>query len=223
MSRAGFDVLVVCTANVSRSPLAAALLRHRLDERFGARASRVRVSSAGTRALAGQGVDPVTAQVLQEVTGSPPEGFAARQLEEALVHEADLVLTMTRRHRAAVVDVLPTAQRRTFTLPELARIAAALPRGGGGRADADPAAGWRALLAAAPAMRGPTAPADPAADDVPDVHRHPVAEHRSTARHLAAAVEDVLEAVAAPARPAAQRSASNGSASVAVSGWYPYP
>ncbi|WP_432488089.1 arsenate reductase/protein-tyrosine-phosphatase family protein [Kineococcus sp. SYSU DK018] len=219
MSAAAFTVLVVCTANVHRSPMAAALLRHRLDERFGTRAARVRVGSAGTRALTGHGVDPTTARVLAEVTGTAPAGTAARQLDEHLVHEADAVLVMTREHRAAVVDLLPAAQRRTFTLPELARIAAALPRCGPGRADADPAAGWRALLAAAPALRGPTAPADPAADDVADVHLRPEAEHRSTAQRLAAAVEDVLDAVAAPPRAAAQRSVSSGSASVAVSGW----
>lgn len=36
---------------------------------------------------------------------------------------ADLVITMTREHTAAITALLPDAARRTFTLPELARLA----------------------------------------------------------------------------------------------------
>ena len=48
--------------------------------------------------------------------------FRSRQLDEQLVSAADLVLTMTREHRAAVVSLVPTALRRTFTLTEFAEL-----------------------------------------------------------------------------------------------------
>ncbi|NAZ87545.1 arsenate reductase/protein-tyrosine-phosphatase family protein [Kineococcus indalonis] len=191
----GFTVLVVCTANVCRSPLAEAVLRRRLAERFGTRAAAVRVASAGTRALAGSAVDPVTAAVAARLGAPVPPRFAARQLDEALVRGAGAVLTMTRRHRAEVLDVLPVAQARTFTLLELARVATALGTAG-----------------------PPTA--DPAEDDLPDVHRRPEQEHRRTALRVAGAVDAVLAALpVTPARRAPQRSARDGSASAEGSGW----
>jgi len=50
--------------------------------------------------------------------------FVARQLTPELVATADLVLVMTRAHRASVVTLHPAAVRRTFTLREFARVAA---------------------------------------------------------------------------------------------------
>ena len=197
-----FRILVVCTANICRSPLAAELLRRRLAERFGADADDVEVTSAGVRALVGEPMDPYAAALLAEVTG--PDGalgshqFAARQVDERLVGEADLVLTMTREHRRAVVQLVPAAQRRTFTLRELARIARAAP----GRAedtDTSLAAGLRTVLKAAPALRGPTAPPDLADDDVADPYRLDGAVYRQAVRTIRAAIEDVVDAL--PAQP----------------------
>ncbi|PRY11423.1 low molecular weight phosphatase family protein [Kineococcus rhizosphaerae] len=173
--RTRFEVLVVCTANVSRSPMAVALLRHRLTERFGEQASAVRVTSAGTSALVGEPVDPEVPAVLSAVLGpvarsvAAPE--AARQVDTHLVGAADLVLTMTREQRGAVIGLVPAAQRKTFTVVELARIARMLGQERRLPSSASAAAGLKALVAAAPAWRGPTAPADPATDDVEDVHR----------------------------------------------------
>jgi len=108
-------VLLVCTGNICRSPTAERLLRaaaaqHGWD---------VTASSAGTRAVVGGEVEPTAAQVLTEL-GGDPSGFAARQLTPALVDEADLVLTMSTRHRGSVLEARPTALRRTFTLREAA-------------------------------------------------------------------------------------------------------
>ena len=89
-----FTVLVVCTGNVCRSPLA---------ERVGqAHLSRVlpdpkvlRLDSAGTRAVVGSGMDPASARALQALGGDPAD-FRAQQLTDAIVGSADLTLTMTR-------------------------------------------------------------------------------------------------------------------------------
>lgn len=102
-------VLVVCTANVCRSPLAAALLREAwaMDLPF------VDVSSAGVRAATGAPVCDVS----QEVLGRPEDG-AAREISADLVRKADLVLVMEREQRSAVVRLLPGSQNRVFTLLE---------------------------------------------------------------------------------------------------------
>ena len=194
--RTRFEVLLVCTANVSRSPMAVSLLRHHLDERFAERAATIRVTGAGTAALVGEPVDRDVATVLRTI-GRPDltGGESGRQLDAQLVGSADLVLTMTREQRGAVIALVPPAQRRVFTVLELARIARMLRAQARLPASASPAAGWKALVGAAPAWRGPTAPRDPAGDDVDDVHRAALEVQVRAARRLDEALAAVVAVV----------------------------
>jgi protein-tyrosine phosphatase len=57
------------------------------------------VESAGTRAMVGEPVQPGSADIIRTYGGTP-EGFAARQLTPAILHDTDLVLTMAAHHRA---------------------------------------------------------------------------------------------------------------------------
>jgi len=107
-------ILVVCTGNICRSPAAEMMLRDRLR-------ANVRVESAGTGALVGDDIDAQTRRLL-EAQGVTAPSFSARQLSVAMVQRADLVLTMTREHRSAVLRLEPRALRRTFTLTEAAAL-----------------------------------------------------------------------------------------------------
>lgn len=111
-------VLFVCTGNICRSPtaerLAAALGREFQIPDF-------RTSSAGTRAVIGHRIHDHAALVLQGL-GGEPFPFAARQLTMRIASEADLVLTMTKAHRDAVLELAPRVLHRTFTLSEAARL-----------------------------------------------------------------------------------------------------
>lgn len=106
-------ILVVCTANVCRSPMVQAMLRARLDPEV------VTVGSAGVRAPQGRAMDRDSAAQLAS-RGVPLPESTARQLTPDLVRDADLVLTATRAHRAEVLDLEPRALRRTFTVLEFA-------------------------------------------------------------------------------------------------------
>jgi protein-tyrosine phosphatase len=130
-------VVVVCTANLIRSPMTAALLGRALEEQrveAEIRSCGVAVhrsgpmSSAAADALARRGID--TAHV-------------SRPLDPRLVGGADLVLTMTRAHLREVVAAEPDAFPRTFTLKELVRRA----RVGGPRRPGESMAQWLARLA----------------------------------------------------------------------------
>ena len=66
-------------------------------------------------------MEPYSEAVLRE-RGVDASGFVARELTAELVVRADLVLTATREHRAAVVGLVPAAVRRSFTLKEFARL-----------------------------------------------------------------------------------------------------
>jgi protein-tyrosine phosphatase len=110
-------VLVVCSANVSRSPLAAALLGRRLA----AAGTPAIVRSAGimrTRLA----VDPlavVTGRELEvDIGAHSPRRVAA---DNIVVDGADLVIGLAREHLREIVSIEPRAWERTFTLKELAR------------------------------------------------------------------------------------------------------
>jgi len=113
-------VLFVCTGNICRSPTA-----ERVTRAFAVKhgLSRLTASSAGTRAVVGYGMEPTAAEVLRTLGGNP-KGFRARQLSPANVDDADLILTMTTRHRDKVLAASPRAMRRTFTLLEAGRLLA---------------------------------------------------------------------------------------------------
>ena len=107
-------LLFVCTGNICRSPLAERLAAsYALSQDV----QDFRASSAGTRAVIGHPMHVDAARVLLTL-GGEPDNFAARQLRPNIVSGADLILTMTRSHRDAVLEVAPRHLRRTFTLAE---------------------------------------------------------------------------------------------------------
>lgn len=108
MSEAG-QILVVCTGNVCRSPYIERVLAAALRD------LEIEVTSAGTAALARQGMEEGSARLLRE-EGLEAEDFVARQLTPDMLREADLVLTATRELRHEAVRLEPTALRYTHAI-----------------------------------------------------------------------------------------------------------
>ena len=105
-----FDkVLVVCIGNICRSPTAEYLLRERL------RGRATTVASAGLAAVAGNPIDPMAGALLAE-RGIDASGHRARQVDEAAILTADLVLVMQRPHLASLARYSSHAVGRTFLL-----------------------------------------------------------------------------------------------------------
>lgn len=174
------QVLVVCTGNVCRSSAAQILLNHGLD-------ASVTVHSAGTHALIDHPIDPRMSRYLPP--GSPSEGFRSRQLDESMVLDAQLVLTLTREHRALVLARAPLALRRTFTLLEFVHLSEALSRTvGPARTDAETLA---LLLPLAYQQRGTAHPTDDAYD-IADPYRRPEAVYRESFRAVESAVNRLV-------------------------------
>lgn len=97
-----FDILVVCTGNICRSPMAAGLLYHNLPEEL---KPRVAVSSAGTHALHGHQAAPFAIQTMAEF-GIDISSHRARQVSSDMVRRADLILAMERVHQQEVRQLL---------------------------------------------------------------------------------------------------------------------
>jgi len=170
MTSAGGRVLVVCTGNVCRSPFVQLLLQRELDALRPGGLTPVTVTSAGTGALAGQGMDP-RAAAQAAVHGLDPTGFVARQLTPAMVAEADLVLTATRRHRGEVATLHPRALRYLFTLRDFADLAAHLDTAGLDPAPPQSQARLQSVVRAVAARRGLEPPLEETEADLVDPYR----------------------------------------------------
>jgi protein-tyrosine phosphatase len=183
-------LLFVCTGNVCRSAAAERLARHRLEELLGSAASAVQVHSAGTRGVVGAPVHPDSAAAVCAL-GGDVEGFAARRLRRPMLAEADLVLTMTREHRQAVLALEPRALSRTFTLREaadLVRLVGELPDTA--RTPDDDPRGLVGRLAAARRLR--TTGAD---DDIADPIAGPPDAHARAVEDISECLDPVLDHV----------------------------
>ncbi len=181
-----FEILIVCTANICRSPLAQLLFRMAFATSSGDAARRFAVSSAGTRGWAGAEMDPAAAAELRRF-GGDPAGFRARDLTAAQCDSADLILTATAEHRSAVLQESPRSLRRTFTLLEFAHLVSdveSVRRNAG-----DPAE----VVRAASSARGAASLTD---YDVGDPFGGPPEVHRAVADSIYAAVRQIAAALA---------------------------
>ena len=188
-------ILTVCTGNICRSPFLERALQAELDRSWGAGA--VEVTSAGTGALAGHGME-AQARTRLEAAGYDASGFVARHLEEGLVADADLVLTATRAHIGRVTTLHPRALRRVFAFREFAQLVAAVPVG---ELDA-PADSAREHLVRtvrlAAAERGMVPPLPAAEADVVDPYRREPEVFDAMADQIRASLPVVVRALSRP-------------------------
>jgi protein-tyrosine phosphatase len=197
-------LLVVCTANVCRSPLGQRTLQHALA---GASLGEIVVASAGTRALEGESMCPVSAEDLDPGDGAYATDHRARQLTGDLVREADIVITMEREQRSAAVQAAPGSQSKVFTLREVEALLGVLAE-----RDGEPPADLASLAKALHSVRGlaPLVPAEPVKkhwwskpvepeDPMTIVDGHGLSreEHTAAAAQVRATADRVGEAIVA--------------------------
>ncbi len=122
-----FTVLTVCTGNIHRSALADALLRQWAAWYLPAEvAAQVHVHSAGFAAPVGAPMGEDARHIAAQL-GGDGSGHTATQITDALIRDADLVVTASCRQRDEALSRVPAALRRTFTMREAGRAAASLP------------------------------------------------------------------------------------------------
>ncbi|MHA3702226.1 arsenate reductase/protein-tyrosine-phosphatase family protein [Jatrophihabitans sp. YIM 134969] len=181
-----FTVLYVCTGNVCRSAAAQALLRHRARPE-----DSLTVVSAGTHALEGYGVDAPTAAALAE-RGVSSDGHEGVWLTDAMIKDADLVLTATTEHRDRVLRRVPATMRRAFTMREFVRLGAHVE---GAQRPEDRTEAVRAVAG----MRGQVEPAGPGADDIGDPFGAGIEAARVAVAQVAETVDGTARLLGLPA------------------------
>jgi protein-tyrosine-phosphatase len=108
-------ILIVCTANVCRSPVAEALLRDRLH-RSGR--EQWKVGSAGTWAHPGQHAAEFSTQLMGE-QGLDIENHSSRIVTDTLLTTTDLVLCMEIGHAEALRAEFPHEQHKIYLLSDM--------------------------------------------------------------------------------------------------------
>lgn len=106
-------ILIICTGNICRSPLAEAMLRQQLL--VVNPSNPVEVRSAGIGALVGAPADSTVQRIALE-DGISLSGHVAQQATAALTRWADLVLAMEEHHLRYILQLDPTARGKTFLL-----------------------------------------------------------------------------------------------------------
>ena len=109
-------ILVICTANICRSPVVEAVLRDRLHQ-LGH--TDWQVSSAGTWAIQRRRASDYSVEVLAEREGLDISHHLSRAVSADLLAEADLVLCMETGHAEALRVEFPEQASKVFMLSQM--------------------------------------------------------------------------------------------------------
>ncbi|REG45616.1 protein-tyrosine phosphatase [Paraburkholderia sp. BL6669N2] len=99
------SILIVCTGNICRSPMAEGYLKEYL--------SGIKVESAGVDAVVGSGADKFAKSVMADV-GIDIEAHRARQFESWMCKAYDLILVLDRSQREYIERASPFSRGRIF-------------------------------------------------------------------------------------------------------------
>ena len=181
-------ILTVCTGNICRSPVAERLLQAGLDQ---VQPGAFEVRSAGTHAMVGDPIQPLSADMIRTYGGTADD-FAARQLTPAMLRESDLVLAMTAKHRGAVMQLDASLLKRTFTVREFARMLEVLEQRDTPTAAVDLPTFSQELPARAASVRHLALAPDASDNDVVDPYRRGPELYHQMEDELAPAILTIL-------------------------------
>ncbi|MCG8449524.1 MAG: Sua5/YciO/YrdC/YwlC family protein, partial [Pirellulales bacterium] len=113
-------VLLVCTGNTCRSPMAEVIMRHLVAEKLNCAVSEldqrgVLIASAGIAAVSACGPSAEAVEVMK-IRGFDLSKHESQPLTDKLVRHADIILTLTDSHRYALARRWPECEGRTQTL-----------------------------------------------------------------------------------------------------------
>ena len=112
------NIVIVCTGNTCRSPMAEAILKDALIKR-GEQIDEFNITSAGISTINGLDASRHSISALKEIN-IDLKNHKSKLLTLDLVEKSDLILTMTKCHKDAILNSLPQFSSKIFTLKEFA-------------------------------------------------------------------------------------------------------
>ena len=109
------NILFVCTANICRSAMSAAIMKKMIADK-GAQHLFL-VDSAGTEALFESPSDDVTIKVCSN-HGIDISSHRGQQVTHSMVHDASLILCMAEPHRRIIRGIFPQWESKILLLKE---------------------------------------------------------------------------------------------------------
>jgi protein-tyrosine phosphatase len=103
------SILLICEANICRSPMAQAILTKRLPD--------AAIVSAGTRAMPGRKADAFAMELMAE-RGLDLSMHSSNPVDLRQIRSAQLVLTMTLAQRKVIEGIFPFARGKVYRLGE---------------------------------------------------------------------------------------------------------
>ena len=110
------SILIVCTANICRSPLAEVILRQLLATKPDA--AQWKIASAGTWAMYGAPAAEYSQRIAQTM-GTDLSQHRSQPVTPELLQRYDLVLTMERKQKEGLILQYVTHARKIFMLSEM--------------------------------------------------------------------------------------------------------
>ena len=110
MTQGAFSILLVCTANICRSPAGQSVLTAQLA------GHRARVESAGTRALDGNTMDPIMTGLLEQRGFDAMAAHRSRPIMPVMLGRYDLILCMQDEHLRQTLTLYPTGRGKVRLL-----------------------------------------------------------------------------------------------------------
>ncbi|BCS81473.1 low molecular weight protein arginine phosphatase [Anaerocellum diazotrophicum] len=107
-------ILFVCTGNTCRSPMAEHLLKEKLRKM---KIDDIEVESAGLSAFFPQKASKNAILVMNEL-GIDISSHVSRLINEEMIKESNLILTMERYHKEVITKMYPGVMDKVFTLKE---------------------------------------------------------------------------------------------------------
>ncbi len=108
------SIVFICTGNTCRSPMAEWISKQMITELH--LQDHVWVSSAGVAAWGGSALSKGAERALLRRQLPAPIPHLARMVDEAILAEADLVLTLAESHRRVLIEKHPQYQSKIYNL-----------------------------------------------------------------------------------------------------------